>query len=134
MAVWKIKKLRTQGQFRLPLISREVTMTKKHILLLIMVVIIFTSVYIFDSITIEFTPQKWESNVYERKRMVESLLNKYDLYSMSREDVIKLLGTKGILEMSEWDYTYFLGKGFDTIKKLCISFDDNDMVESIINF
>ena len=109
-------------------------MTKKHISLLIMVVIIFTSVYIFDSITIEFTPQKWDSNVYERKRMVESLLNKYDLYSMSREDVIKLLGTKGILEKSEWDYTYFLGKGFDTIKKLCISFDDNDMVESVINF
>ena len=63
-------------------------MTKKHISLFIMVVIIFTSVYIFDSITIEFTPQKWDSNVYERKRMVESLLNKYDLYSMSKEDVI----------------------------------------------
>lgn len=109
-------------------------MTKKYISFLMIIAIIFASINIFNNITIEFTPQRWNSNVYARKRMVESLFDKYDLYSMSKKDLFNLLGRKGILEISERDCTYFLGRGLGNVKKLCISFDDNDMVRSVINF
>ena len=39
-----------------------------------------------------FTPERWTKNVNTRYKMLDSLKEKYNLYNMTREDIVGLLG------------------------------------------
>lgn len=56
-----------------------------------------------------FTYEKWENEPYKRIHIVDDLLEKYDLTSMTKDEVLKLLGEKECY-ISEQNINYTLGK------------------------
>ena len=61
------------------------------IVVIVAAVILFASTHQIDAN--EFTPERWKyGNTLERYKMFDSLMAQYDLYSMNRDEVVKLLG------------------------------------------
>ena len=75
----------------------------------------------------EFSVQEWDTDIWHRERMIKSLTEKYNLYGMTDEEIVKLLGKNGLVENSH--YIYYVGKSYAGPVIFGISFDDNNKVE-----
>ena len=78
---------------------------------------------------VEFSKEAWDANPYNRP-MVEDLLEKYDLTSMTKSEVIELLGEKN-LTVGKNTLSYGTGGGYFRDEVLDIIFDENEKVISV---
>ncbi len=106
-------------------------MTKKILVIILILFIIaivaLSCFYYHITAEREFSVQKWDTDIWHRERMVKSLTEKYNLYGMTDEEIVKLLGKNGLVENSH--YTYYVGKSYCGPVIFGISFDDNNKVE-----
>jgi len=77
----------------------------------------------------EFNPITWAENPFDRWDMVESLRQQYDLSSMTRDEIIELLGENGAEISSNW-IRYETGGGLLGDNILSFIFDENGNVVS----
>lgn len=84
---------------------------------------------------IEFTSEKWNQDIWQRERMIDSLNSKYDFVSMKYDQIIELLGENGVSEDSGKDkMIYYTGKGTFIQPFLMIQFDeDGNVTETMVN-
>lgn len=74
-----------------------------------------------------FTKEKWNTDAPEREHLLHSLLRKYDLKEMTRNDVISLLGTNEAYITSD-KVEYIISYGVVDPILFCITFDENGYV------
>ena len=103
-------------------------MKKKYVFLSIIIILIFVVSVIGVNIHNDkvFSQEKWNSNIWERNKMIDNLTQTYDLYQMSSNDIVDLLGTNGLVENSH--FTYYVGKEYSGPVLFSITFDENDYV------
>jgi len=67
---------------------------KKAIMVIISILIILIICFLYwrNYESHQFTVEKWRSNPGERGRIVDNFLKKYDIYSMDKNSLSKLLG------------------------------------------
>lgn len=82
-----------------------------------------------DYTSIEFSQETWENDPYNRDVMIDDLLKSYDFLSMTKDDVINLLGNKR-LYVGQKVLRYETGGGLLRDEVLQFTFDQN---EKIIN-
>ena len=73
---------------------------------------------------IEFSKEEWATNPDDRGRMTDDLLEKYDFTTMTKDDVIELLGEENI-HISEDTLVYETGGGFFQDERLVFIFDES---------
>ncbi|MBQ2696389.1 MAG: hypothetical protein IJF61_03715 [Clostridia bacterium] len=73
-----------------------------------------------------FSPEKWEIDIWEREKMLESLIDTYDLYQMNDKQIVNLLGTNGVVEGT--NIVYYVGKTYSGPILFSISFDETGYV------
>ena len=84
--------------------------------ILIVLIIIFLGVSLFAiSIVYKkshtFDSEAWNLNVDTRYKMVDSLVEQYNLIGQSKEDILKLLGTKEVLSNNTERIEYYISPG-----------------------
>lgn len=110
-------------------------MKKRIFIIILAAVVVFCSVFTFiahGKYEKIFTPEKWDSNIWKREKMIDNLTEQYDLYQMSYYDVIDLLGTNGLAESRTNEnscLTYYIGKGIIDPMLFTISFNEKGIVE-----
>ena len=76
---------------------------------------------------IEFSQETWENEPYNRDVMIDDLLKKYDFLTMTKDDVINLLGNKR-LYVGQEILRYETGGGFLSDEVLQFVFDQNGKI------
>lgn len=79
---------------------------------------------------IEFSKEAWDANPYDRAPMVKDLLQKYDFMSMTKDEVIDLLGEKR-LDVGEETLRYETGGGFLNDEILRFVFNKNGKIINV---
>lgn len=84
-------------------------------------------------IELSFSPQLWEEKENKRIYMYKDLTKKYDLKSMSKDEIYTILGTSTCVAY-ENTLTYTLGRRSDSwfVSYLYITFDENDNVIDVL--
>ena len=103
---------------------------KKIILVIIAVVIIFSIIGIsyrtqFDAV---FTSEKWDRYPEKRYKLIDSLVQQYEIVGFSRQQVKELLGEKEILMDNPEIMEYFISAGVGDVVGLILFFDQNGIV------
>ena len=80
-----------------------------------------------DDPPIAFSQDAWDTNPYGRSAMVKDLLHKYDFLSMTKDEVIDLLGTN-LLEIGSETLGYETGGGFLEDQMLIFIFDESGKI------
>ena len=100
------------------------------IICIMILIVVGLTIFISAKNTADFTTAKWEK-IENREKIVDSLLNKYNLIGMTKDEVKELLGDSGYAyEANYWSYnmTYSPpGVMLFTIKCLDVFFE-NDVV------
>lgn len=104
---------------------------KKNKRILIMIFILLFNICIFAGCMQKnerkkFSSENWDTNIWGREKMIDSLSEMYDLYQMKYDDIVKILGTNGVIKDSR--IIYYIGKSFAGPVLFNISFDENDYV------
>ena len=87
-----------------------------------------------------FSKLKWDTNVENRYKIVNDMLDKYQLVGMSKWDVIQILGEEDSCEQTSFKISrkyfppdstlvYYLGVDFMDNNWLILSLDDGTVVE-----
>lgn len=77
-----------------------------------------------------FTYEKWDKEPYKRIYIVDDMIEQYDLLSMNKDEILKLLGQKECY-ISDQNINYTLGKDKTLFfMYLDIWFDENNQVSS----
>ncbi len=87
-----------------------------------------------------FSKLKWDTNVENRYKIVNDMLDKYQLIGMSKWDVIQILGEEDSCEQTSFKISrkyfppdstlvYYLGVDFMDNNWLILSLDDGTVVE-----
>lgn len=92
------------------------------------IILLFVVKFKIDS---TFSVKRWDTKIEKRFRMYDSLMKKYNLVGMTREEIIALLGTNGICPGT--DITYSMGGEVWPIQ-LEIYFDEHGKVISVYRF
>lgn len=100
---------------------------KRKILILFILLIIILIIFVYPKER-KFNKEIWNSKIWYRYTMIEDLTKNYNLYEMTPNDILNLLGTNGIVENSH--YTYYVGKSFAGPKLFNVSIGDNGYVSS----
>ena len=79
---------------------------------------------------IEFSQEAWDANPYDRGGMVGNLLEKYDFSSMTKDDVVELLGEK-LLSVGSKTLGYETGGGLLGDEILLFIFDESGKVVDV---
>ena len=79
---------------------------------------------------IEFSKEAWDANPYDRSPMVKDLLQKYDFMSMTKDEVIDLLGEKR-LDVGEETLRYETGGGYLNDEILMFVFNKNGKIINV---
>ena len=75
-----------------------------------------------DHTPIKFSQEKWENDPYNRDVMIDDLLKSYDFLSMTKDDVINLLGNQR-LSVGNDTLIYETGGGYLHDQLLAFIFD-----------
>jgi len=78
----------------------------------------------------EVWDEAWDGNVRVRSTMLDDLLEKYDFIGMSKDEVLELLGTNGVL-IGEESLGYETGGGYFSDEILSFSIDENGVVRNV---
>ena len=105
-----------------------IKLPKKKIILLstiLALVLLAVFVFLYTNMLKTFSIERWNENVYQRERMLDDFLEKYDLTGMSYDEVMSILGT------NEFDGNkYLIGKSYVGPTFFSITFDDDNRVKS----
>ncbi len=84
-----------------------------------------------NNICSEFSTVRWNEEPANRIYMYESLMQNYDFYGMSKDDILKLLGNNYCSISKYGNLTYYMGEKADDwfSYNLYIYFDANNMVK-----
>ena len=88
---------------------------------------IFARAIFYTPPPIEFSQEAWDAYPYDRGPMVQDLLEKYDFLSMTKDEVIELLGENN-LQSSNDTLRYGTGGGFGGDEILQFRIDENGRV------
>lgn len=91
--------------------------------------IIFEGI-IKDHTPIKFFQETWENDPYNRDVMIDDLLKSYDFLTMTKDDVINLLGKKR-LYVGQDLLRYETGGGFLSDEVLQFVFDQNGKIVDV---
>lgn len=109
-------------------------MKRRIFVILLALSIFFCSVFAFCAYKKSeqiFTPEKWDSHIWKREKMIDSLTQQYNLYRMNYNEVIELLGTNGLVESRTKKnscLTYYIGKGIGDPLLFTIRFNEDKVV------
>ena len=106
---------------------------KKYTILICCTLVIIASFYFAINHKSGFSPDKWNSQIWERRQMIDDLTTSYDLSHMTYEDIINLLGTNGIDESTHAEgvyIAYFVDKGIADPVLFYISFGKDLIVSN----
>ncbi len=76
-----------------------------------------------------FSKEKWEKDIANRYKLVDSLIRDHIIIGMSRDDVITMLGINGIKNNTKDAMEYYIGLETEEPKILIIDFDEEDKVQ-----
>lgn len=77
----------------------------------------------------EFSIEEWQTDIYNRGTMIESLLEQYNFVGMSKDDVITILGEEG-LYIGKNSLRYETGGGYFHDEILSFSIDEKGQIIS----
>lgn len=78
----------------------------------------------------EFTVEQWNLYPEERIYLIDSLITKYNLIGMSRDEIVQLLGQNEILADTNAFIEYFISPGQGDVVGFILFFDENGMVKN----
>ncbi len=80
-----------------------------------------------DHVPIKFSQEIWENDPYNRDVMIEDLLKSYDFLTMTKDDVINLLGNQR-LSVEKDTLIYETGGGYWHDQLLIFIFDKTEKI------
>lgn len=103
-------------------------------LTLLLAIVLIVCVFQYISST-KFTPERWNNDIFGRECMMDDLLSQYDLTSMTRVEILELLGKEGLsfpMSMENLyegnEIIYYIGRGYVGPMLFSIHFGEDDYV------